>query len=391
MPAWVEEFLTLVGLAASIRTNGLINPITVNHQVDRYIIETGERRWLAHHLLLAEVGNEFAKIPAQEVLEINLWRQADENGNRRPLNAIGMARQIALLIMDMYEHEDQTVFQPYEALVRPGECDRAYYAQVSNGYTYKVKDGYLDKMLKATGLPSSRVLSAYRALLRVDDDLWIKADRDSWPEKWIRDEQDSRRNPVKHAESLPQGKHPDDESLPDGKHHVPETGGIERFLGEKPDMQRPARTDGMDREQVDAYYDEAHLRRSGPTWDDPEPEPPVELEYVDDDDDYDPGEFAGHIPAADASPVIDYHMRGVIGKFADLALQYNDRELALRLQSWRDMTKKQVQDQLAVAEGGAQLAQFIHELMVDLNQFLMDKPARQIEQLAKEQIRRFME
>jgi len=45
-------FLSLIKLAVSIRKDGLTNPVTVMFlPPDRWQLETGERRWLAYHLL----------------------------------------------------------------------------------------------------------------------------------------------------------------------------------------------------------------------------------------------------------------------------------------------------------------------------------------------------
>ena len=47
----VAEYLELLALAASIQRGGLTNAITVVERGHKFIIETGERRWLAYHLL----------------------------------------------------------------------------------------------------------------------------------------------------------------------------------------------------------------------------------------------------------------------------------------------------------------------------------------------------
>ena len=49
--------LSLANLAANIRHNSLMNPISVVRHGDVYQIETGERRWLAHHLLAIMTGD----------------------------------------------------------------------------------------------------------------------------------------------------------------------------------------------------------------------------------------------------------------------------------------------------------------------------------------------
>lgn len=54
----------LQSLAASIKANGLIQPITVRkgQEAGRYIIVAGERRWRAHGLLLKQGAKRFASI-----------------------------------------------------------------------------------------------------------------------------------------------------------------------------------------------------------------------------------------------------------------------------------------------------------------------------------------
>lgn len=181
----VTEYLELLALAASIERGGLTNAITVTKQGHRYVIETGERRWLAFHLLSTYVEVEkYARIPAVVKDRADVWRQAEENAARRPLNAIGIARQLALLVMDMYPNEDFGVF---DEIVLPGECDRVYYAQVANGQTWQVKRGMGQAVLTATGLKSKGQVNHYRRLLSIPDEMWSLADMGNWTEFRIRE------------------------------------------------------------------------------------------------------------------------------------------------------------------------------------------------------------
>ena len=52
------SFLKIVSLAASVHHKGLTNPITVAADGARFRLETGERRWLAYHLLNAWFTSE---------------------------------------------------------------------------------------------------------------------------------------------------------------------------------------------------------------------------------------------------------------------------------------------------------------------------------------------
>ncbi len=179
----LDVYLDLIDLAASIKADGLINPI----HTAKGVIESGERRWLAYWLLNLYSGEDYSKIPAVEKAKIDVWSQAAENGSRAPLNAIGMARQLALLVMDMYPSTRFQTFDRFEDMILPGECDRRFYAQVANGNMYRIKSGLLERVLSVTGLRSKDQVSQYRALLSLPDDLWRKADDQSWAEATIRD------------------------------------------------------------------------------------------------------------------------------------------------------------------------------------------------------------
>lgn len=185
-------FAKLAGLASAILNEGLTNPITIIPNGSMWQIETGERRWLAHHLLALHIDPEkFAVIPAREV-KYDPFRQASENNARDGYNAIEMARQIALLIMDARGKQDGVSYDAFEDMVYAGECDRRFYAQVANGYIHKIPDGLGDKICNATGLSLKRI-SHYRALLApteddaLNDQIWIDADANGWTENYIRE------------------------------------------------------------------------------------------------------------------------------------------------------------------------------------------------------------
>ena len=181
-----SSFLDLVGLANDIRRNKLTNPVTVVRRGTGYQLETGERRWLAYHLLYAVLQDEqWSRIPAREVQEANVWRQASENNIRVSLNAIGRARQLALLLMDIYA-KDGTSFQAYSEVVQTSLCDRPFYAQVADGEAFRIPRNHGTAILTAMGLKNSVQLRQYRALLRLPDDIWLKADDENWDEFKVR-------------------------------------------------------------------------------------------------------------------------------------------------------------------------------------------------------------
>ena len=179
-----DEFVQLLNLATGILREGLLNPILIYRTGKGGRIIAGERRWLAHHVLNfylpRDDSQKWAQIAAFDS-QPNVWAQAQENGNRSPLNAIEMARQLALLIMDMYEGDDGVKFDSYDALVSAGS-DRRFYAQVADGKSYPIKRGFGDKVLEATGLKSRRQVQRYRDLLNLDDKNWRMADEHNWTE-----------------------------------------------------------------------------------------------------------------------------------------------------------------------------------------------------------------
>lgn len=184
-PGPVEQsLLTVATLAASIRRDGLTNPITVAPASGQYRLETGERRWLAYHLLHAWFdGSEgrpderatWAKIPARRVETVDVWRQASENNARADLNAIGKARQWAVLMMDLNGRQN---FKPLTAF----GSERAYYAQAID---LRVPYGKGEQLLGAMGVASRSALARYRALLKLPDAIWTGGDDLSLPEEQL--------------------------------------------------------------------------------------------------------------------------------------------------------------------------------------------------------------
>jgi hypothetical protein len=165
-------FMTIVDLAASIRRDGLTNPITLD---DRNLLETGERRWLAYHLLhfwfdgqedRPDERSEWERIPARRVDQISVWRQASENNVRADLNAIARARQWSILMMDLHGRQN---FKPIEAF----ESDRDFYAQVAD---HRVPYGKGEQLLNALGVTSRSAMARYRALLALPDEVWQAGD-----------------------------------------------------------------------------------------------------------------------------------------------------------------------------------------------------------------------
>lgn len=197
---YTKSLLAVVDLASQIRAEGLINPIRVVKADAGYLIESGERRWLAFQLLHWFTGHDdWAKIPAVVAPQFSAWQQARENTARSSLNAIGMARQLALLLMDLYAAEGVT-FLPFDDMVPPGGCDRAYYAQVADGQTWRVPRGQGETLIGALGLKNPVQIRQYRALLSVSDTLWQAADDLDWPEQRVRQIIEATVNPRHQAQ-----------------------------------------------------------------------------------------------------------------------------------------------------------------------------------------------
>ncbi|GAB4529628.1 MAG: hypothetical protein OHK0046_49670 [Anaerolineae bacterium] len=174
----VIAMLHIADLAASIRRDKLANPITVARLSDTtYRIETGERRWLAYHLLHYFYPEaDFSEIPARVVDSFNVWRQAAENGARNDLNAIGRARQFALLLMDLIGAE---AFQPIDAFPQ----EQGFYAQVVEMPT---PYGKAPLILSAMGVTHRNAINRYREILKLPGAVWQWADDYSWTENRLR-------------------------------------------------------------------------------------------------------------------------------------------------------------------------------------------------------------
>ncbi|GAB4517570.1 MAG: hypothetical protein OHK0046_24260 [Anaerolineae bacterium] len=167
-------FLKVVDLAVSIRRDGLTNPITVIKDDTLYQLETGERRWLAFHLLhnwfdgsqgQPDERDKWKTILAREVDKLDRWRQAAENNARTDLNAIGKARQWALLVMHL---DNKATFKAFNRF----STEREFYAQALGVSNY----GQGEKIRNALGVSSRSALSRYRSFLKLPDDIWQMAD-----------------------------------------------------------------------------------------------------------------------------------------------------------------------------------------------------------------------
>jgi ParB/RepB/Spo0J family partition protein len=119
---WMRERLTkLAALAHSIGEDGLMNPIRVIPDgADRFRIEEGERRWWAHHILVAQGKERFQHIAAFVVEKEGatsglLRRRVAENVLRSDFTAIELARAMVNRIQEMLTAEPS---------IKQGEAER---------------------------------------------------------------------------------------------------------------------------------------------------------------------------------------------------------------------------------------------------------------------------
>jgi nitrogen regulatory protein PII-like uncharacterized protein len=176
------SFVKVINLAESIHRDGLSNPISVaKAEGTNYVIETGERRWLAYHLLdMFLEDHDYSKIPARVVDEVSIWRQAAENNARDNLNAVSRARQLAILLMDLYGVDN------FEGLDNFAH-EQDFYAQVADGTAYPVPRGKGEQVINAMGLKNTVQIRQYRGILRLEHRQWELADDTDMTERQIRD------------------------------------------------------------------------------------------------------------------------------------------------------------------------------------------------------------
>lgn len=188
-----HALIRIADIALSVRLHGLTNPITVVARApEGYTLETGERRWLAYHLLFAcglktrqdGIEDDFSTIPARKVDQVDVWRQAAENGARDDLNAIARARQIAILTMNLHQQLNGAEFTPFGHF----DHERDFYRQIidESGGFLRVPRGTQDHILAAVGLKSGRQMSQYRKLLLLPPAAWDAADDFNLPEFALR-------------------------------------------------------------------------------------------------------------------------------------------------------------------------------------------------------------
>lgn len=196
----VLDFIELLGFAANIRDIGLNHPIGAVKRGDYHRLVFGERRWTAYQILNHYLGDteDWGTIPAK-ILVASDWEiakaQSAENNQNKRLNAIGRAREFAKLLM-IARTDGGERYDSWNQLVNPGGCDRAWYAQVSNGELHRIPRNLGPQFVQALNI-SEVTMRKYRGLLRlfdnhnlsskVNDAIWLLGDAGSWSENFMRD------------------------------------------------------------------------------------------------------------------------------------------------------------------------------------------------------------
>lgn len=208
----VRGYIDLVELATSIRDKGLNLPITVSKEGGIYRLHTGERRWLAHHLLQMTVkGHE--KITAI-VRTADVWSQIEENTQREQMNAISLARSLAKLKMAMWA--DEMTFESYAHMVQAGGGDRHFFAQAAE---LSIRQGMAETVRNTLNIANRGMISRYNKLLTLPDEVWMQADEENWSEGKIRQWFDAQKPQAQRSEPnarLPTGNLRDEQLLPIG-------------------------------------------------------------------------------------------------------------------------------------------------------------------------------
>src|SRR5690606_17539518 len=170
-----DALRAIVATAATIRHGGQVSPITVSEvEGGAYFrIETGERRYWAHHWLNTWLGDGFDQIQCIVVPQASPWRQAAENTSREGLSAMAMARQLATLLLDLYD-----IHPPQD-----GPVPNDWYRQALN---YRVPRGEGEALRAARGGIGRAQFSRIQALLRLPDAVWELADRYRLEERRLR-------------------------------------------------------------------------------------------------------------------------------------------------------------------------------------------------------------
>ncbi|MEO1443908.1 MAG: hypothetical protein AAFV33_26150, partial [Chloroflexota bacterium] len=172
----IEQLLRdLTNLAVTIRDDGQVNPLTVvdasDEGIQKFRIETGERRywatWLLKDFISGYQGDGMIPCIIIPQEKESPFRQAKENTTRSGLNAVAMARQIALLLL--YVHG-------YDMPIGPVSMD--FYRQALD-LDLRGKREYTEAVYSSLGGISKYKFAEHKALLRLCDEATEIADRNN--------------------------------------------------------------------------------------------------------------------------------------------------------------------------------------------------------------------
>ena len=172
----IEQLLRdLTNLAVTIRDDGQVNPLTVVDAsigvTQRFRIETGERRywatWLLKDFIPGYQGDGMIPCLIIPQEKESPFRQAKENTTRAELNAVAMARQIALLLL--YVHG---VNMP------SGPVKMDFYRQALD-LDLRGKREYTEAVYSSLGGMSKQRFHQYKSLLHLSDEAIEIADRNN--------------------------------------------------------------------------------------------------------------------------------------------------------------------------------------------------------------------
>jgi hypothetical protein len=178
-----RDLRDLTNLAVTLRSDGQVNPLTI---VDRtegampsYIIETGERRYWANYIDMEFIpgyqGDSTVPCIILPPGEASVFRQAKENTSRAGLNAIGMARQAALLLLAVHD-----IHPPV------GMVSHDFYRQALD-LDLRGKREFTTDILASMGGIGRKRFSQFKLLMNLSDEAIELADQQSIDEKRLRE------------------------------------------------------------------------------------------------------------------------------------------------------------------------------------------------------------
>lgn len=178
-PIFRTRLSKLAILEVSVEGLGLIKPATGTWLrspagADYFFLETGERRFWAVVLEALRRGETGDQVTLECISQPNpsRRRQAEENEKVEPLTAVGRAREIAGLLLDL------TGVTP-DPRLNYGPND--YHRQIGK---YQFSETVWDEITQVTGLKRSR-MTQYLRILDLPDDILELADAYDIPSKFL--------------------------------------------------------------------------------------------------------------------------------------------------------------------------------------------------------------